>query len=203
MTVRVSHVSRIAIADLRPTQLTVGYREVAAKRAEWRGLPKAGRAKFLDGHVVPVVVGPKGRPFVVDHHHLARALADEGRDSIFAGHLADFSALAKAEFWMVMEHRKWVYPFDADGQRQPFEAIPKSIEALADDPWRSLAGAIRDLGGYAKENEPFAEFLWADFLRRRIDPALLAGDFDAAVAAALRLAHLPAAAHLPGWSAKR
>jgi len=34
MTLHVHHVVRVAIADLRPTQLTVGYREVAAKRAE-------------------------------------------------------------------------------------------------------------------------------------------------------------------------
>ena len=48
--------------------------------------------------------------------------------------------------------------------------IPKSIEDMADDPFRSLAGALRRKGGYAKDTTPFSEFLWADFLRRRIEP---------------------------------
>lgn len=201
MTLHMHHVDRIAIADLRPTQVTVGYREVAAKRRQWDLLSKADRKRFLDGHVVPTVLGPKARHYIVDHHHLARALADDGRDSVLVGQLADLSALEKPEFWTVMDHRHWVYPFDANGMRQSFTAIPKTVSGLADDIWRSLAGAVRDAGGYAKENEPFAEFLWADFLRRRLDPALPARDFDAAVTAACTLAHSPAAAHLPGWSA--
>jgi hypothetical protein len=200
MTLQMHHVDRIAIAKLRPTQLTVGYREVAAKRAAWDALTKAARKQFLDGHVVPVVLGPNQRRYVVDHHHLARALADDGQDTVLVGQLADFSVLSKPEFWLVMQHRRWVYPFDANGERQPFEALPKTIAQLVDDPWRSLAAAVRDAGGYAKENEPFAEFLWADFLRRRVDPILLAGDFKEAIKAALKQVHTSAAEHLPGWS---
>ncbi len=202
MTLHMRHVVRVEIAALRPTQMTVGYREVAAKRAEWAAMSKGDRKRFLDGHVVPTVLGPKQRSYVVDHHHLARALADEGRDTILVGQLADLSALEKPEFWTIMDHRRWVYPYDAGGVRRPFEAIPKTVEALGDDPWRSLAGEVRNAGGYAKESEPFAEFLWADYFRRRMDARLLAAEFKAALAVALGLAHQPAAAHLPGWSAK-
>ncbi len=201
MTLHMHHVDRVAIADLRPTQLTVGYREVAAKRAEWAALDKHDRQHFLDGHVVPTVLGPKRRNYVVDHHHLARALADDGHVTILIGQLADLSALEKPEFWTIVEHRRWVYPYDADGMRQPFAAIPTEVTALPDDPWRSLAGSVRDAGGYAKDDAPFAEFLWADFFRRRMKVGLLAKDFDAAVAKALTLAHGTPAAHLPGWSA--
>ena len=200
MTLHIHHVDRIEIAELRPTQLTVGYREVAAKRAAWDAMSKLERKQFLGGHVVPVVLGPNRRRYVVDHHHLARALADDGQDMILVGQLADFSVLSKPEFWLVMQHRRWVYPFDAHGERQPFDALPKAVAQMADDPWRSLAGAVRDAGGYAKENEPFAEFIWADFLRRRLDAATVASHFDAALTAALKLAHTSAAAHLPGWS---
>lgn len=202
MTLHIQHVVRVDIDVLRPTQMTVGYREVAAKRAAWDALSEGARKRFLDGHVVPTVLGPKQRHFVVDHHHLARALADDGHDTILVGQLADLSDLEKSEFCNIMDHRRWVYPYDGNGQRQPFEAIPKLVTALVDDPWRSLAGAVRQAGGYAKENEPFAEFLWADFLRHRLDAALLASDFDAALAAALKLAHKAEAAHLPGWSAQ-
>jgi hypothetical protein len=39
---------------------------------------------------------------------------------------------------------------------------------LIDDPFRSLAGELRRAGGFAKDTTPFSEFLWADFLRRRV-----------------------------------
>jgi hypothetical protein len=82
-----------------------------------------------------------------NHHHPARALADDGQDTVLVGQLADFSALSKPEFWLVMQHRRWVYPFDVNGERRPFDALPKTIAQLVDDPWRSLAGAMRDAGG--------------------------------------------------------
>ena len=43
------------------------------------------------------------------------------------------------------------------------------MDQLKDDPFRSLAGALRRAGGFAKDTRPFSEFLWADFLRRRMD----------------------------------
>jgi hypothetical protein len=33
----------------------------------------------------------------------------------------------------------------------------------ANDPFRGLAGELRNKGGYAKDLTPFEEFLWADF----------------------------------------
>lgn len=107
-------------------------------------------------------------------------LADDAQDAVFVGQLADFSVGSKPEFWLVMQHRCWVSPFDVHGERQPFEALPKTIPQRVDDRWRSLAGAVRDAGGYAQENEPCAEWLCADFLRRRLDAALPARDFKAA-----------------------
>jgi hypothetical protein len=44
----------------------------------------------------------------------------------------------------------------------------------------SLAGELRLAGGYAKDTTPFSEFLWADFLRRRIKRQNVEKDFDAA-----------------------
>ena len=54
-------------------------------------------------------------------------------------------------------------------------------------------------GGFAKDTTPFSEFLWADFLRRRIKPRLLETDFDAALEKALKIARSKDAAFLPGW----
>jgi hypothetical protein len=68
-----------------------------------------------------------------------------------------------------------------------------------DDPFRSLAGALRRVGGFAKDTTPYSEFLWADFLRRNMKRREVEKDFDVALKKALRLAKEPEAAYLPGW----
>jgi hypothetical protein len=70
---------------------------------------------------------------------------------------------------------------------------------LLDDPFRSLVGELIRAGGCAKSHVPFFEFLWADFLRRRIKPSLVEKDFDTALAKAIDLAKSKDAKSLPGW----
>ena len=59
---------------------------------------------------------------------------------------------------------------------------------MEDDPYRSLAGELRAMGGFAKDSTPFSEFLWADFLRPRIKAKAIKADFEAALTQALALA---------------
>jgi hypothetical protein len=66
-------------------------------------------------------------------------------------------------------------------------------------PFRSLAGELRKAGGFSKDTTPFSEFLWADFLRRRIKRAAVKRDFDKALGEAMTLAKSPDARFLPGW----
>jgi hypothetical protein len=70
---------------------------------------------------------------------------------------------------------------------------------LIDDPFRSLAGELRRVGGFAKDTMPFSEFLWADFLRRRVKRKMVETDFDRALEQALKLAKSHDADYLPGW----
>jgi hypothetical protein len=189
----------IAVKDLRPTQMTVGYREVAEKRRAWDEKRKSAEGKFLGRHLVPVLLGPKGRSYVIDHHHLARALLDDGVEEVATTVVADLSSLTKDAFWVFADNRGWCHPYDAKGVRRPFIDIPTTIAGLKDDPYRSLAGELRRAGGYAKETVPFTEFLWADFLRRLIKPKLVTEDFATALSKSLKLARSPRAQHLPGW----
>ena len=200
MATRTENTVEAALDSLRPTQMTVGYSEVLLKRQQWRALDKGKRAQFIAEHRLPAVAGPKGKHYIVDHHHLGRALLDEGVKTAHLVVLADYSQLAKDEFWLVMDHRQWVHSYDANGSRMPFGAIPKSLESLTDDPYRSLAAAVRMAGGFPKDQTPFAEFLWADFFRRRVAAALLRNDPDSALSAAMQFVHDKAAMHLPGWS---
>jgi hypothetical protein len=187
------------LKELRPTQITVGLREVDAKRRRWREKHGKKAGEFLASHLIPVVLGPEGRRYVTDHHHLARALHDEGVRAVATTVVLDLSRLEPDAFWIVLDNRGLMHPFDARGQRQPYRDIPGSIAQLADDPYRSLAGELRRTGGYAKDTTPFSEFLWADFLRRRIDRKEVDGHFERAVDAALKLAKSGEADYLPGW----
>lgn len=189
----------VAIVDLRPTQITVGMREVDAKRKRWRDIGKKSGGKFLGKHVIPVVLGPKRRHYIVDHHHLARALHDEGVTDVAVAAISNLGDLDRDEFWTVMDSRRWVYPFDDQGRRCRYSDIPKSVTELVDDPFRSLAGELRRAGGFAKDTTPFSEFLWAEFLRRRVKRRAIERDFDRALERALALAKSAEANYLPGW----
>jgi len=189
----------VAISDLRPTQISVGMREVEMKRIHWRAEREEKGADFLGSHAVPVVIGPKRRPYLIDHHHLALALHLEGEEEVLITVVADLSRLGRDEFWSVLDNRSWMHPFDAEGNRRGPDEIPRKVSGLVDDPYRSLAGALRLAGGYAKTEAPFSEFLWADFLRRRVKPDLVRRFFPKALRKALDLARSPEAGHLPGW----
>ncbi len=189
----------VEISTLRPTQMTVGLREVERKRAEWRKRAERDGSDFLGRHMIPVIVGPKSVPYVIDHHHLVRALHDEGVSHVLVSVIADLHYLKKTLFWTFMDNRNWLHPFDADGVRHTHDELPKRVGAMKDDPYRSLAGELRRSGGYAKDNTPYSEFLWADFLRRRISVKMVEHDFERAVAKALDAAAQQDASYLPGW----
>ena len=195
------HLKEWRIADLRPTQVTVGFREVERKREEWRARGHVGKSDYLGRHMLPAVIGPKAVPWIVDHHHLALALHREGAETVLISPIADLSDLEADEFLTFMDNRNWLHPFDAKGRRVGLDDLPKKVADLVDDPFRSLAGSLREAGGYAKDATPYSEFLWADFLRRRIGAKALAEDAAAALKTARELAHSEAAAHLPGWTA--
>ncbi len=190
----------IPVASLKPTQITVGMHEVAQKREHWRKLSQERGADFLGRHMIPSVLGPKGRHYIVDNHHLARAMWDEGVKEVLVTVQADLSALGKVSFWRYLDNRTLCHPYNDLGHRVPFDDIPSSIAKLVDDPYRSLAGNLRHVGGYAKDMTPFSEFLWADFLRGRIKLRAIEKDFATALKMALSMAKSAEAGYLPGWS---
>ena len=187
------------IASLRPTQMTVGLHEVDAKRRQWREAKNSDRVKMLGRHAVPVVLGPKERLYVVDHHHLARALLEEGEATLPVFILSDLRRVEKDAFWTVLDNSGWCHAYDHEGRRRELADIPNSLAEMRDDPYRSLAGQLRRSGGYAKTDKPFSEFIWADFLRRHVDEALVDKDFAGALVKALELARTDDARYLPGW----
>jgi hypothetical protein len=149
--------------------------------------------------MIPVLRGPKDRLYVLDHHHLSLALHNEGVEEVLVSSVMDLRALSKDEFWVYLDSRAWVHPYDASGKRKDFADIPKKISGLKDDPFRSVAGELRRMGGFAKDTTPFSEFLWADFMRRRLKASVVENDFEAAIEQAMKLAKSEDASYLPGW----
>jgi hypothetical protein len=137
--VREPRLSPVAILDLRPTQMTVGMREVKAKRKRWhddarkRGKEFKKRGEeFLGKHMIPVILGLKSRYYIIDHHHLARALHDDGVSEVAVTVIANLSKLDHDSFWYVMDNHDWTHPF-VEGRRRSYSDLPKSVDKLIDD----------------------------------------------------------------------
>jgi len=196
---------QVALADLHPTQITVGSAEVSVKRRQWAGLKRKERESTLSAHCFPAVKGPGKRYFIVDHHHLGVALNEEKVDAVWVSQVGDLSALEGEMFWRLMEFHSWTHPYDETGKRRPYDEIPTKVWKLRNDAYRSLSGFVRNAGGYAKDAVPFAEFVWADFFRPQIPLKKLQPADDGslsvdAVQQAVALARSPAARCLPGWT---
>ena len=65
---------KISIAQLRPTQMTLGLDEVASRAAKIAAMGPADLEALLKKKPIPYVLGPGKQIYIVDHHHLARAL---------------------------------------------------------------------------------------------------------------------------------
>ena len=189
----------VPVADLAPTQMTVGMREVNVKRGRWRARSSREAANHLTKLRIPVVLGPNARHYLIDRHHHVLALHDEGIRELTVLLVANLSTLGFDEFWTTLERRNWTHPFDDEGRRRCYHDMPETVDNLRDDPFRSLAGAVKRAGGYTKDKTPFSEFSWADFLRCRIPRELVERDFGRALAIAMLLANGAEAAALPGW----
>lgn len=191
------------VRTLHPLQGAVGRDEVRHKAEAIADHPKKAR-KALARDPILVVRGPDDGLFILDHHHAAAAWAMAGEPMALC-RIVPRPPFATAEaFWSGLVADRLVRLADQDGRSLAPDALPASVADLPDDPYRSLAWRLRKAGGFcraAMAQREFAEFLWADWLRRQ--PALPEDAVRRApktlLAEALALARSPAAAGLPGF----
>ncbi|MBF2076238.1 MAG: chromosome partitioning protein ParB [Synechococcales cyanobacterium C42_A2020_086] len=191
----------LAVVDLlHPAQVALGYREVEYRIQQFQAMTADELDAYLLEHFLPVVVAPDHLPYVVDHHHRARAIQMTGlRETVYVKVWENCKDWSRAEFWQLMQEKAWVYPYDKDGQRVDVESIPASLDQLQDDPYRSLAWGVLQAGGYAKSDVPFQEFLWGNYFRQHLSFENTEAGFQQAINAALQLCRTPAVSHLPGY----
>src|SRR4026207_2247626 len=100
---------------------------------------------------------------------------------------------AKADdFWKHLKDNNEVYVEDQNGNPIKPNDLPASVKDLRNDPFRSLAGAVR-VGDTSSRGEDYLEFQWADYLRAHWAQTGIAAknidtNFDSATDAALHLA---------------
>lgn len=189
----------ILIDDLRPTQLTLGLEDVA-RRAKKMALLRASELNvLLKKKSIPYVVGPKKEIYIVDHHHLCRALwTIDKKKALLGEELADWSDLDNKQFWKKMDSSGYCWAIDSHGHRRPYSAIPKHIRELTDNVWRSLARAVRGRA-FTNQDTPFQEFIWGDYFRTFMSERLIKQDFELAQKVATSISHLKEAEDLPGF----
>jgi hypothetical protein len=191
----------VKVGDLHPTQFAIGYWEIE-ERAK-KVTVKSGKKllKYLEDHVGKVIVGPNGDPYIIDRHHLASIMLRTGKSAtILATVEANFKNANVDSFWNEMISRKWVYLYDGHG-KGPLDPrqLPKKIKDLEDDPFRSLAWAVREQDGYHESKEPFAEFSWANFFRKKLPNDKPNANMEQLIKEALKICHMPEANGLPGY----
>lgn len=191
---------KVPLSQVRPTQITVGYKEVATKRGEWGKLSKKSRLRVMSETIFPAVLGPERTFFILDHHHTALALSREDASDVQLGLVKDLSSLSLKAFWIFLDHYSWVHPYNSHGQRMSLNEVPTKLEDLTDDPYRSLAADIRNQGGFAKTDTPYMEFLWANYFRDSISENVLRDRPKAALRMGMTLAISKKCSFLPGWS---
>jgi hypothetical protein len=193
----------IPIAALHPTQFNIGRLEVQRRAKHIAKMPDWKLALYINDHILPVIIGPGGAPYATDKQHFACALALAGHTDVVGHIIRNFHDLDAADFWSRMKSANWVYLYDKGAGPKDVSALPTHLADMTDDPYRSLAWAVRDAGGYGADDAvPYADFHWADFFRSRVKIGEGDAGFDQAVQEALKLAHSPEAKGMPGYGSK-
>ncbi|MBN8911813.1 MAG: hypothetical protein J0H65_07090 [Rhizobiales bacterium] len=191
---------RVPLADIRPTQMAVGMRAVAAKRRKIERRTSSARKlrRYIEKRPVPAVLGPHDEFYIIDHHHLSLALWQSDVDEVLVRVVSDLSDLPQVTFLRAMSTVGWLHPYDANGERICPTRLPASLDKLRADLYRDLAWSVREAGGFHKTTIPFSEFTWANFFRKRIPLSLLSRDFDRSHTRAMRMVRSHDARYLPG-----
>ena len=188
------------VLSLRPAQFVLGMHEVQDKVKKIKRMTAKQRKKYINDHCVPVVK-LQNTLYIIDHHHFVRACWETGIKKVKV-HVVSFigSDMNKKDFWKFMKGNEWTYLTDQFGRtnNDPL-LLPLDVRGMADDPYRGLAWAAREAGGFEKINVPFFEFQWANYLRKNIELDDIREDFDKALKKAVNVCRSKNASKLPGY----
>jgi uridine kinase len=189
----------LSLDEMNPTQEEIGLVNLAEKSDMLDRLVEQNATAFdqpsslvdyLKRNPIPVVQW-NGKLYVIDHHHLVLALSKKGITSFYA-EIVDI-------------------PDNLDADRLALIQSGRKIawNEMRDNPYRSLASLLRNMGYIRKTGRPHEEFQWARFFQEYFELHLKTPigqgtllDFDereVILRSAIPLAGSAAAAHLPGF----
>ncbi|HGY5248058.1 TPA: ParB-like protein [Aeromonas salmonicida subsp. pectinolytica] len=193
----------VNIDQLHPTQGGVGQIQVDNTQAELAGKSEKQLDKVMKKKEIPIVIAPDGGYWLVDRHHLTKALWQLGVKQARVKVIARLQD--KSSFWSQMQGNHWAWLKDEKGAPLTPEQLPAHIGDLPDYPYRTVAGMLQDAGYFEKRDQVyFVEFAWASWLGQQlgwlpVDGASLMERLNQAK----RLACSSKASDLPGYPGKQ
>jgi hypothetical protein len=140
---------------LLPTQPDVGRYEVKLKQKKYSKLGSTDMEKLKVKKSAPVVIGPDGNYYLIDHHHTALAFQESGQTSMYVTIQEDWSNVGSQKkpletrmktFWNKMKKAKFGYYRNAEGTlMDPLsKAFPKTLEQMGNNRLRSVVYNLID-----------------------------------------------------------
>lgn len=166
--------------DVSPTQANVGAIQVQCKSYKFQNKSGSEMGDYLNeyDHHVPAIVGPDGKFYITDHHHMTTALwitqtkyqqhtSWRLRVDIMESYYD--SGMTMDDFWAYMVSNNFAYLYN-NGKAITWEQLPTNVAGLTDDPYRSQSGFQKNDGlyGYIKPANNamfFLEFKWGGLMR--------------------------------------
>jgi hypothetical protein len=146
------------LTQLRPLQGAVGMKQVIYMEKRIADHPQHERQK-LEEDPIKVVAGVGGQLFIIDHHHTAeawlRAVTEWGVKALCKvvnsekGLPPEFKT--EDEFWAALKAAGLVRLKNESGVDVDASQLPKTLEAIADDPYRGVSrGSFARRGASAR-----------------------------------------------------
>jgi len=199
---------------MSPTQSTLGMHNVLIKITEIEKIFQTNNNinSYRQEKIIPVVIGPEGKFYILDGHHSSRALLESSLENsekfLIAKVEQNFLEMDKQKFWDEMLKRNWVNLYHLGERLERPADLPDNIDDLEDDFYRSLASVVRKNNGFRKIEVPFQEFYWARYFRSQNVPLPYyrinnffeyENAINSVLSQALLLAHDRKAQNLPGY----
>lgn len=195
--------------EIHPTQFVLGKLSIKSKIEKIEKLAKKGKIqKYLKQKYAPAVIGPDGLFYITDRHHTSFSIFNSKLSNkykkVYIKVIQNWSQLGTQEFStkMIANHYTWLR--DENHKLRNFQELPKHINNLRDDPYRSLAWLVRKNNGFNKIRVSFQEFYWGMFFKEqgiKLNSSS-AEAVSSVLKKALKLAKSPLASHLPGYKNK-
>ena len=203
---------RTFLVTLKPLQKPIGIRNVIDKAEKLHDLNREEYEEELIKNPLPLLIG-LNQLHILDHHHFGSAIEyDLDKNRVEQHHVGvsiihdNWNQLNKKNFVSRLIEKHYFYNRDENDKLITFDDLPNDLSEMKDDPYRSVAGDLRRMGGYDKKPDQFfLEFKWAHFLRNlkgeyAITPKDLIDDYEKAVKKAYKISQSEIAAHMPGFN---